>query len=128
MTQVLAAITPDCAFLVADRRLTYGTGRQKGEVATDDECKVVSLCHVNVIGYTGLARLGGHPTNEWIGANLAEAGCCHAGHAVEILTSRVTAALPPLAPELRRQAFLMCGWALFGRERIVKPHIAVVSN
>src|SRR5689334_14664391 len=101
MTQVLAAITPDCAFLVADRRLTYVAGPQKGEVAADDECKVVSLCHVNVIGYTGLARLAGSPTNEWIAANLAEAGCYHAGDAVGTLASQAAAASSAFSPDLR---------------------------
>lgn len=128
MTQILAAITTDCAFLVADRRLTYGAGCRKGEVASEDECKVVSLCHVNVIGYTGLARFGRVPTNEWIGTALAEAGCHHAGQAAETLASRAPAALHSIPAELRRHAFLMCGWAPFGPEWIMKPHMAVISN
>lgn len=128
MTQVLAAITPECAFLVADRRSTYGVGARKGQVASEEECKVVSLCHVNAIGYTGLAKLAGIPTNEWIAITLAKAGCHHAAHASEVLSQHVHVALPPLPPELRRQAFLMCGWAPFQPNNLVKPHICLISN
>lgn len=126
MTQILAAIVDDCAFVVADRRLTHGVGSRKGQVFSEDECKLVSLCHVNVIGYTGSAKLGGIPTNEWIAIAFAEAGCYHAGQAVEILATGAATAVQSSPKELRREAFLICGWAPFGSEQIVKPHIAVI--
>lgn len=128
MTQVLAAITPECAFLVADRRLTYGAGPRNGQVASEEECKVVSLCHVNVIGYTGFAKLGNIPTNEWIASTLAMAGCHHAAQASAVLSHCAHLALPPLPQASRRQAFLMCGWAPFGPDRLVQPHISLISN
>ena len=128
MTQVLAAITPDCAFLVADRRLTYGSGARRGQVVSEDECKVVSLCHVNAIGYTGFAKLGNVATNEWIACTLANADCHHAAQASEVLSTSAHFALPPLPQASRRQAFLMCGWAPFGQDRLVQPHISLISN
>lgn len=128
MTQVLAAILPECAFLVADRRLTYADGPRRGRVSSDEECKVVSLCHVNAIGYTGLANIRRIPTHEWIATTLAKAGCHFASHASEVLRQEADVALAPYSKRLRRHAFLMSGWAQFEPGQTLKPHLCLVSN
>jgi hypothetical protein len=128
VTQVLAAIIPECAFLAADRRLTYANGPRRGRVFTDDECKVVSLCHVNAIGYTGLAKIGRVPTHEWIATILAKAGCHFASHASEVLRKEADIALAPYSKRLRRHAFLVSGWAQFEPGQTLKPHLGLVSN
>jgi len=71
VTQILSVITQEYALLVSDRLLTVGDGPKAGAVFTDDECKLVSLCNICGIGYSGLARLGGSPTHEWIAKTLA---------------------------------------------------------
>ncbi len=97
-------------------------------MASEDECKVVSLCHTNVIGYTGLAKLCGVPAHEWIAVTLAKASCQHAGQASDVLAQAAKAALSSIPKHLRRQAFLMCGWAPFEPDHTVKPHFCLISN
>jgi len=128
VTQVLAAITPEYAFVVADRRTTYVEGRRRGTVASEQECKLVSLCHVSAIGYTGYSELQGIPTHEWIATTLAKSNCHHAHEASKVLAESTNAALPPASAQLRRHAFLLCGWAPFEPDRLVKPHMCLISN
>lgn len=76
MTQIIAALTPDYVLVASDRRLTLANGPRRGEVLDDDTCKLVLLCGVWGIAYTGFARLQGTPTHEWIALTLAKANCC----------------------------------------------------
>lgn len=128
MTQIIAALTNEYAFLVSDRLLTYGNGPKAGKVFKEQECKLVSLCNSAVIGYTGLARIGGMPTHEWIATTLAKAACQHPGAAADTLLKNTNAALPNLASPLRRQAFLLAGWAPFEPVGEIRPHVCLVSN
>lgn len=128
MTQIISVITADYALLVSDRLLTFIEGPDIGKVFRDEECKLVSLCHTCGIGYTGLARLGGHPTHEWIALTLARANCHDASGASEALMHKANAALPGIDKKLRRQTFVIAGWAYFGEVPVLLPHICVVSN
>lgn len=128
MTQIISVITREYVLLVSDRLLTYGPGPRAGEVFKDEECKLVSLCHTCGIGYTGLARLGGRPTHEWIAITLARANCHTAGEASELLITSAPAALPNVDVKLRRQTFVIAGWAHFGDVPTLRSHICVVSN
>jgi len=71
MTQIIAAITQDYVLLVVDRKLTFLEGHKRGQCKDDDTCKLVSLCNMSGIGYTGLAEIDGIPTHEWIATTLA---------------------------------------------------------
>jgi hypothetical protein len=128
MTQIISVITKDYVILASDRLLTHGTGPQAGQVIHDDECKLVSLCHMSGIAYSGLAHLGGMPTHKWIAKTLAVAGCRDAGHASEVLIAKAPAAIPNVAATLRRQTFVISGWARFDNVDGLQPHICVVSN
>jgi hypothetical protein len=75
MTQIIAALTPDYVLLASDRQLTAVHGAHKGQRVHDDTCKLVSVCNIFGIGYTGWAEVGGKPTHEWIALQLAEVAC-----------------------------------------------------
>lgn len=79
MTQILTAMTNEYVLLATDRRLTYASGPKKGELFDDDECKLVNFCNYAGVAYSGLARIAGKPTYEWIGSVLADANCSSFG-------------------------------------------------
>jgi hypothetical protein len=128
MTQVIACVTQDYALLVADRRLTFVDGPRKGEIADDDSCKLVSLCNLSGIGYTGLAQIEECPTHEWIAKKLAAEECSDPGVASLILAERTREALLNLAPAVRRQEFVLTGWSRFADLEGLRPYIGIVSN
>jgi hypothetical protein len=128
MTQVIAAVTQDYALLVADRRLTFLGGQMQGQVMDDDACKLVSLCNVTGIGYTGLAQLDGIPTHEWIAKTLASETCSDPGGASRILTEHARVALSKVSKNFRRHTFILVGWAYFTGLTGIRPHICAVTN
>jgi hypothetical protein len=128
VTQIVSVITKEYAWLVSDRRLTYGDGPKVGQVLSDDTCKLVSLCNICGIGYSGLANLGGSPTHEWIAKTLAAANCHDAGNASQIIGNSAPGALPQVLPELRRQIFIVAGWAQFDNPPGLRSHFCVVTN
>jgi hypothetical protein len=128
MTQILSVLTQDYVLLASDNLLTYGSGPRVGQVFADRECKLVSLCNTCGIGYTGLARLGGKPTHEWIALTLAESACNNPEQASQILAIKTPAALPNVAKNLMHQTFLIAGWAYFGEPPVMRPHFCLVSN
>lgn len=128
MTQVIAAVTQDYVLLVADRKLTFLVGPQRGETKDDDTCKLVSLCNTSAIGYTGLAELEKLPTHQWIATVLASEHCSESGPASRILVERARKALLGVSPGLRRQTFILVGWSRFLDLAGVRPYIGVVTN
>jgi hypothetical protein len=99
MTQIIAALTPDYVLLASDRQLTAVHGAHKGQRVHDDTCKLVSVCNIFGIGYTGWAEVGGKPTHEWIALQPAEVGCVDPGDTAARLASAAAAALAsPLKP------------------------------
>jgi hypothetical protein len=128
MTQIVSVITQEYALLVSDRLLTFMEGPMIGQMAADDECKLVSLCNTCGIGYSGLAQLGGSPTHEWIAKTLAAANCRDASQASQVLSQMAPGAIPNLGPKLRRQTFLLAGWAHFDQPPGLRSHFCVVTN
>jgi hypothetical protein len=66
MTQILAALTQEYILVASDRQLTIVSGPRKGQILDDDTCKLVSLCGIWGIAYTGFSEFQGVPTHEWI--------------------------------------------------------------
>lgn len=128
MTQIIAVITKEYALLASDRRLTIATGPRRGQVVDDDACKLVSLCNTCGIGYSGLAHIEGAPTHEWIAKTLASVNCRDPDTASRTLAEHAAPALSGVPPSIRRQIFLICGWAWFGEQPQLRSHFCVVTN
>jgi hypothetical protein len=128
MTQVISAITQDYVLLVADRRLTFLGGSSPGQIADDDACKLVSLCNVCGIGYTGVARMGGIPTHEWIAKTLASERCSDPGPASKLLAERARIALSGVRSEFRSQTFVIAGWAYFDNLTGLRSFSCAITN
>lgn len=128
MTQIISVMSKGYVLLAADRQLTFAEGPRRGQVAEDNECKLVSLCHAWGIGYSGLARLEGKPTHRWIATTLAAAKVCHPDQASEALLVQAPKAIARYAPHLRSLTFVIGGWASVDESMLLCPHFCVVSN
>jgi hypothetical protein len=126
MTQVLTVLTKNYVLVACDRRLTFLNGGATPTVAHDNTCKLVSLCGVWGIAYTGLAVLNHRPTHEWIAWELAERNCGSPYVAARVLAERAPAALAAARLQLE-QTFIVAGWARFQDGSLV-PHFLIVSN
>jgi|RhiMethySRZTD1v2_1073278.scaffolds.fasta_scaffold602010_1 hypothetical protein len=125
MTQIIGALTQDFVVVASDRRLTFPPGDR---IAEDNACKLVSLCGVAGIAYTGFARLQGAPTNEWIAVRLAERECRHPAMAAQILVEAAGPALKA-SPHPAELSFLIAGWApLTSDPKSLSPQFWLVSN
>ncbi|WP_322769242.1 hypothetical protein [Frankia sp. Cr1] len=69
MTLVMSCISKEYAILASDRRITW---LKKGTPPNreDTENKAIVLCGRFLMGYTGLARLGGVKTEQWVAETL----------------------------------------------------------
>lgn len=128
MTQIITTITREYVLLVADRRLTFISGPMQGQLADDDTCKLVSLCNTCGIGYTGLAKVEGIPTHEWIAKTLASEDCSDPANASRILCERAKVALSSVPLILRRQTFVIAGWAYFENMTGLRSHVCAITN
>jgi hypothetical protein len=127
MTQILAALTHEYVLVASDRRLTFVSGPRIGEVADDNTCKLVSLCGVWGIAYSGFAELEGVPTHEWIAVRLAEKACRSGSVAAQILANAAGPA-QRAAPFSLELTFLIAGWARSADGQSLQPHFLRVSN
>jgi hypothetical protein len=125
VTQIISVITQKYVLLVSDRRLT---SLEDGKVFYDEECKLVSLCNICGIGYSGLAKLDGISTHEWIARTLAAANCHNASRASQILAQMTPRALSKVKAEWRRQIFLLAGWSHFDNPPALRSYYCVVTN
>jgi hypothetical protein len=126
VTQVIALTTNRSVFLVADRRLTWGTGPKVGERFDDDTCKLVSVGIGCAIGYTGLAQLETQPTHEWVARVLAAADCNYGSEASRLLIERATEAFARVAASIPH-SFVLVGWSRFNGSDI-KAYVCEVTN
>jgi hypothetical protein len=128
VTQIIAVLTNEYALVASDRRLTYATGPLQGQTKDEDECKLVSLCSVNTIAYTGLAQIEGVPTHHWIAKTLAAANCRDPFTASDVLEQRATNAFASIPTKFRTQVFLITGWAQYEEPPGLHPHFVMVTN
>jgi hypothetical protein len=126
MTQILAALTQDYVLVASDRRLTIASGPRKGQIEDDNTCKLVSLCGVWGIAYTGFSELQGTPTHEWIALRLAENSCRNPYVAAQVLADEGARA-SKLAPFPLELTFLIAGWAKLSSGAL-QPHFLLVTN
>ncbi|MCG8094897.1 MAG: hypothetical protein JAZ17_14960 [Candidatus Thiodiazotropha endolucinida] len=127
MTQIIAVISHNFITVVSDRRLSYVNpdGSFIG-IKTDNECKLVALCEHSCIAYTGLAKLGGFPTHEWITRTLSNRRCIDAWHAAKILTEECEALLENKNESYRHMTFLITGYRYINKS--LTPYSLRISN
>jgi hypothetical protein len=121
MTIILGLLTKDYVALVADRRLCMS---DSGRVLEDNCSKTVLWGQKAVIGYTGLAKIEGKPTNDWI----ASAIVASSSNAAETLRDRATMAFSKgwatrIPRGNRRMTFLVVAWMPDG-----SPILTAISN
>jgi hypothetical protein len=114
--------------LASDRLLTWVGGPRHGEVYMDEECKLISLCNRVGIGYSGLARIEGMPTHEWIAIGLAKSDCRRSYDVAATLAKECSRVVSEIQCGLRHLTVLIVGWDLFGDPSRLRPHFVLVSN
>lgn len=126
MTQIITALTQNYVLVASDRQLTFANGSNRGQVADDNACKLVLLCGIWGIAYTGFARLGGVPTHEWMALRLAKENCRNPYVAARVIVREGALALKasPLDMEL---TFLIAGWVR-SIEGALQPHFLLITN
>jgi hypothetical protein len=118
-------MTHDHVVLASDRRLTFA---DTGNIHETEVCKLVNLCNVCGIGYSGLAYLDGKPTHEWIATQLADANCLRPADAVGVLAKALQKAVLKYQQRHRRTCILLAGWdELVGTDGL-SPHLVLISN
>ena len=126
MTQILAALTQEYVVVASDRQLTFVSGPHQGKVADDDTCKLVLLCGVWGIAYTGLSRLDGAPTHEWIAVRLAKENCRSPYVAAQVFANEGARVLKGSGFQLEL-TFLIAGWVRL-EGGALQPHFLLVTN
>lgn len=110
MTLILGFISPEYVALASDRRITW---MKNGKVVRteDTENKAILLCGHSLMGYTGLAKLGGISTDRWV---LEKLSGVEPHNYFEVLRRELQQAIPaarqPL--ELSGHAFLAAGYGI----------------
>jgi hypothetical protein len=125
MTQIISAITEDYAILVADRRIT---SFETGEVLEDDSCKMVNIQSTCSVAYTGISKIEGVHTHEWIAITLAKARCTQIGDSMPVLLEAATVAFRSIPKERSRHTFVFCGWSAINGYADIRPCMAIVTN
>jgi hypothetical protein len=126
MTQILAALTQEYVLVASDRQLTFVSGPRKGQIHDDKTCKLVSLCSIWGIAYTGFSELQGAPTHEWIAIRLAKNNCRSPYVGAQILAEEGARALK-VAPFSLELTFLIAGWARSNGGSL-QPHFLLITN
>lgn len=126
MTQIIAALTHEYVLVASDRQLTIVSGPRKGQIADENTCKLVLLCGIWGIAYTGFAQLENAPTHEWIATRLAKENCRSPFIGARILAQEGARALKQ-APFPLELTFLIAGWARLEDESLL-PHFLLVTN
>ena len=131
MTLVISCVTPSHVVQVSDRRLTWLTGPDAGQVADDNRNKALVVCNRIIIAYTGLAEIANHKTDEWLLDIVSTVEPYNPQRICETLAERAAEALHKVripSPK-KRHAFLVSGWAKFNSEDApLTPFVTAISN
>jgi hypothetical protein len=114
-------MTNECVVMVSDRRLTNA---DTGEVITGIENKALILSGHLMMGYTGIARLGGVPTIEWVIGKLAGKQLTENFRVLETESASAVRSFPQ---KYRQHAYLAAGWLLDSKNEYV-PVAFITSN
>lgn len=127
MTQIISAITQEYVLLASDRRLTIASGPNRGKPLDQEVCKLVNLCNLCGIGYTGLATIEGDSTHEWIAKALASERCRECLGASTTIANRADSAFSK-SPFPIPQMFVLAGWGFFKELRGLRAQARLISN
>ena len=118
MTLILSCLTRDYVVQVSDRRVVATDGSWHEDRAN----KAIFFCGHSSFSYTGIARLEGLPTDEWLTQQLGTAKAL--GDALPLLQRRARDAVraipfpssvpPSRRPVIRRLAFVNVAFVLLG--------------
>lgn len=131
MTLVLTSISPKYVIQVSDRKLTWLTGPNKGKEADDKTNKAVVVCNRLVIGYTGLAKIGGQKTDDWILDVVSSVIPYSVERIKKTLAERANKNFERirLPSKDKRHAFMISGWARFdSQDAPLTPFVSIISN
>jgi hypothetical protein len=125
MTLVLACATPDTVYQISDRRLSHWAN---GGIVTDDDerNKAVVVDGRVVFAYTGVAKLSGRPTDDWLAHVIADGPTCDMGAVTKRIRDRATDAFRGSS---HRHAFQGVGWFRNkGSEERWSPGVVEIDN
>lgn len=122
MTLILTCLTSEYIIQASDRRLTLPDGR----LHDDDANKAVFYCGRVAVAYTGLARIEGRETAEWIGNCMKDAD--HPEVAMKEVARRAESVLGRGGEPARHFAVVAAGWGTLRGEPPPRPYVCTVSN
>lgn len=125
MTLIITALAEDAVVQVSDRRLTLPDGTVYSEQANKAICFDCADAHVS-LAYTGLARIGTTPTDQWLVDLLTDNSLAHEPFpkAVDAVARLATERFQKLRNlgDRRRLSLVFGGFGPLG------PLVALVSN
>jgi len=122
VTLILTCLTHKHIVQAADRRLTL----PDGSLYDDDTNKAVFYCGSVAVAYTGLARMEGMPTAEWIGRCMKDAAQTES--AMKEVASQAERHLRQSGAPDKRLAVVATGWGTLHGKPPIRPFICVASN
>jgi hypothetical protein len=121
VTEIISVLTDEYVALVSDRRVTWSDGRQ-----VDTDTKTFNLFGQFLMGFTGLARIGGFRIERWVADVLSG---IPTDEYFNVLAREIGASFDRLRPSGRMpHAFLAAGYASLQPGGRVHPMNVVISN
>lgn len=131
MTLIISCVTQNHVVQVSDRRLTWITGPNAGQVADDNKNKAVIVCNRLAIGYTGLAEIAGSKTDEWLLDVVREVLPYNPLQISKAIAKSATKDFRKilLPSDKKTHTFLVSGWAKFStQDTRLTPFNSFISN
>ena len=126
MTQILGLVTDDYAIMVSDRMVSFVNADGKVKVRDNSTCKLICYCGELIIGYSGLAEIGGERTESWIARKLATSSINDVRRLMRYLSYELTQALAEFSAEYRNIELAVIGWGSFDDNRLV-PFVGTIE-
>lgn len=123
VTLLVSALTQDCVWQVADRRLTNVV---TGCTVSTDTNKAVHFARSMLFAFTGPAELEGTPTATWVADRLSVG--TDADDCVAALLEGLERAIAHVRPDLRAFAVDGVGWGIDRRSGAPVPHLLRIST